>query len=170
MTSQSLQWRPMTAGDLDGVVEIAHLSFPDHVEDRSCFENRLETFAEGCFVLGCEKDRIHGYLVAYPWKGESAPSLNSRIERLPDEADRLYLHDLALHPQARGAGWTRPMVEQLVRQARTGGWPILALVAVNQATAFWEGLGFSVVDDQQVQARLASYGPDARYMVWHLHA
>lgn len=165
MMSPGLRWRPMTAMDLDGVVEIARLSFPDHFEDRGCFENRLERFEAGCFVLGSDDGAVLGYLVAYPWKGETAPSLNSRIDRLPADADRLYLHDLALHPDVRGGGWTRPMVERLARQGRADGWPVLALVAVNRATAFWEGLGFSVVDEPQVQARLSSYGPDARYMV-----
>lgn len=160
----------MTAEDLDGVVEIAHLSFPDHFEDRGCFENRLEAFAAGCFVLGDDDGVVSGYLVAYPWKGATAPPLNSRIEHLPVDADRLYLHDLALHPHARGGGWTRPMVELLAQQAGMDGWPILALVAVNQATAFWEGLGFHVVDEPEVQARLVSYGPDARYMIRGLQA
>lgn len=170
MTPPSLRWRSMTPMDLDGVVEIAHMSFPDHFEDRGCFENRLETFSTGCFVLGDDDRSVFGYLVSYPWKGASAPPLNSRIESLPANADRLYLHDLALHPDVRGSGWTRPMVEQLALTAHSDGWPILALVAVNRATAFWEGLGFHVVKDPEVQARLISYGPDARYMVRDLQA
>lgn len=160
-----LNWRSMTQADLDGVVEVARLSFPNHPEERACFANRLALHPRGCFVLGDEDGGVFGYLAAYPWTRGSAPALNALIPALPEAADLVYLHDLALRPDARGAGHARPVVEQLAKQARSDGWPALALVAVNDAAAFWERLGFVAETPPDMAGKLAGYGPDARYMV-----
>lgn len=155
----------MTPGDLDAVAIIAAIGFPDHFEGRDCFENRLGLNPSGCFVLASEAGEPQGYLVAYPWTADTAPALNTLIEAIPAGATVMYLHDLALHPDVQGQGWSRPVVERLADEARTAGWPALALVAVNDAAAFWEGHGFAVVETSEMAAKLASYGPDARYMV-----
>lgn len=159
-----LNWRPMTEDDLDGVVAVARLAFPNHPEDRACFAERLGLNPGGCFVLE-SPDGVRGYLIAYPWRRGAAPALNSLIGALPEDADVIYLHDLALHPQARGGGHTRPIIERLAAQTRADGWPGIALVAVNDAAAFWSRLGFQPVDSPAMAAKLASYGADARYMV-----
>ena len=161
----ALAWRSMTPADLDAVAAIAAIGFPDHFEGRDCFENRLALNPSGCFVLAGADGERRGYLVAYPWRAGSAPALNTRIEAIPADASVLYLHDLALAPEARGGGWSRPIVERLAGDARAAGWPALALVAVNDAAPFWERHGFAVVDDPALAAKLASYGADARYMV-----
>ncbi|GAA0642635.1 GNAT family N-acetyltransferase [Brevundimonas lenta] len=155
----------MTPADLDAVADIAVIGFPEHFEGRDCFENRLALNAPGCFVLAGADDRPLGYLVAYPWSAGSAPALNTLIEAIPDDAAVMYLHDLAIHPDARGSGASKPIVEALADQARAAGWPALALVAVNDAVRFWEGHGFTVSDAPGMSAKLASYGPDARYMI-----
>ena len=74
-----LNWRPMTAADLDAVAGIAVLGFPDHFEGRDCFENRLALNPGGCFVLAGDEGP-KGYLVAYPWRANDAPgrSVTSR--------------------------------------------------------------------------------------------
>jgi GNAT superfamily N-acetyltransferase len=160
-----LSWRPMTAGDLDGVVEVAAIGFPDHFEGRDCFENRLGLNPSGCFVLSAEGGPVRGYMVAYPWRREAAPALNTLIDALPEDAEVMYLHDLALHPEARGGGHARPVVEALADQARAQGWRELALVAVNDAAPFWGRHGFNVHETPAMAAKLASYGDDARYML-----
>ena len=160
LSRNGLTWRPMQAGDLDAVAEIAGLSFPDHYEGRDCFENRLVLNPGGCFVLAGEDGAPKGYLVAWPWRAGSAPALNTLIEAIPADADVLYLHDLALHPDARGGGWTAPIVERLAQSAKADGWPALTLVAVNDAAPFWERRGFRVAEAPGMDG----YGPDARYM------
>lgn len=164
----TLTWRPMTTGDLDGVVEVARIGFPDHFEDRACFANRLALHPQGCFVLAEGEGRPLGYLVAYPWRADAAPALNTLIDAIPDDASTLYLHDLALHPDARGGGRTGAIVEQLADAARADGWPTISLVAVNDAVGFWSRHGFAVSAPPGMAAKLASYGDDARYMVRRL--
>lgn len=163
-----LDWRPMVEADLDAVAAIALIGFPDHFEGRDCFGNRLALSPSGCFVLADGDEAPKGYLVAYPWTDGSAPALNVLVEAIPADAAVMYLHDLALHPEVRGGGWSRPIVERLAGQARAAGWPALTLVAVNDAAPFWERHGFAVVDSPAIGAKLAGYGPDARYMVRRL--
>ena len=164
----NLHWRPMAESDLDAVAAIALVSFPDHFEGRPMFANRLALAAQGCFVLAGDDGQAMGYAVSYPWRIDSAPPVNSLIEAIPEDADVIYLHDLALHPDARGGGATRAIVEQLADQARSRGWPAIALVAVNDAVGFWTKQGFEVRENAAVRTKLASYGPDARYMVRRL--
>lgn len=167
-TPSALIWRPMTVADLDGVVAVARASFPDHFESRACFENRLALSPAMSFVLAGTDEAVRGYLFAYPWKGQTAPALNTLIEAIPADADRIYLHDLALDPAVRGGGHTRSIVERLVDQGRADGWAKIALVAVNDATTFWQRMGFDPVTSPELSAKLASYGDDACYMVREL--
>jgi ribosomal protein S18 acetylase RimI-like enzyme len=155
----------MRPADIDAVVEVARLSFPDHFEDRACFQNRLALYPRGCFVLAYGEAPARGYLIAYPWRADSAPPLNTVIEGLPADPDLIYLHDLALHPQARGGGVTGAVVERLAEQAAEDGWPAIALVAVNDAVGFWSRHGFKERETPGLAEKLASYGSDARYMM-----
>ena len=160
----ALSWRSMSKADLDGVVEVAKVSFPDHPEDLACFDNRLSLNPDGCYVLASEEGQISGYLVAYPWARNSAPALNTLIDAIPEKAEVVYLHDLALHPSTRGGGYTRQVVETLCDAAKQAGFERVSLVAVNNASAFWERNGFVVQDPPGMAEKLASYGDDARYM------
>jgi len=153
----------MTEADLDRVAEIAVIGFPDHFEGRDCFENRLALNPAGCLVL-TGPERLEGYLVAYPWRGDAAPALNTRIKAIPAHGSVLYLHDLALSPAVRGQGWSRPAMQAVLELARAGGWASVALVAVNDAVDFWRGHGFAVRETPELAIKLASYGSDARYM------
>ena len=163
-----LSWRPMRAADLDAVAGIAVLGFPDHFEGRDCFENRLALSPSGCFVLAEGDGAPTGYLVAYPWRKDEAPALNTLVDAIPEDAAVMYLHDLALHPDVRGQGWSGPIVERLAGEAKAAGWPALALVAVNDAGPFWRRRGFSVVESPAMAAKLQTYGPAARYMLRRL--
>ncbi|HET6537886.1 MAG TPA: GNAT family N-acetyltransferase [Sphingopyxis sp.] len=166
--SSTWRWRPMVKADLDGVVDVARTAFPDHFEDRACFAERLELYPQGCFVLERDARKIAGYLIIYPWLASSAPPLNILIGSLPASPQLLYLHDLAIHPSARGLGLTNSIIHQIAEQAKGEGWEKIALVAVNEAAAFWGKQGFVVSDDPAMAEKLASYGDDARYMMRQL--
>jgi GNAT superfamily N-acetyltransferase len=159
-----MDWRTMTADDLHGVVEVAAIAFPNHFEDRACFENRLALWPQGCWVLGDDAG-VAGYLFAYPWFRDGAPALNTVIPGIPTQADILYLHDLALHPRSRGRGASRTGMDRVLELARTGGWDTVALIAVNDAAAFWQGHGFVGYEVPGLAEKLVGYGPDARYMI-----
>lgn len=158
-------WRAMRDADIDGVVAVARLAFPDHFEARACFAERLALFPQGCFALA-HGDAVRGYLIAYPWPAGAIPPLDSLLGGLPEARGSVYLHDLALHPAMRGQGHARPVVEHLAQAARTWGATTLALVSVNDSVAFWQGMGFApVAGDAAMARKLASYGGDSTYMV-----
>lgn len=154
----------MLSDDIDAVCTMAAVCFPDHPEDRAVFLQRLSLYPQGCLVLQGTGAQL-GYAVAYPWPGDAVPPLNTLVDGLPDAPSVLYLHDLAVLPTARGGGLARAGLEHVIGLARAVGLSTLALVAVNQAEGFWGHLGFEPRQTPALVTKLASYGPDARYMV-----
>lgn len=161
----TLHWRPMIPGDLDGVVEVAAEAFPNHPEDRACFADRLSLYPAGCRVLVGAEGAVAGYLVAYPWRLDDAPALNTRLGALPETPDVLYLHDLALAHAARGGGHAKRGADLAVQIARDLGLAQIALIAVNDAAPFWARQGFETRRSATLTTKLASYGSDAVYMI-----
>jgi ribosomal protein S18 acetylase RimI-like enzyme len=160
------RWRAMRADDLDGVVAVARIAFPDHFEAPACFAERFALFPQGCYVLADGDGAVKGYLIAYPWPLGAIPPLDSLLGSLPKARHAFYLHDLALHPDARGQGHAAPVVERLVDDLRALGGREIALVSVNGSVQFWCGLGFAPIEtDAAIARKLESYGDGARYMV-----
>lgn len=160
-----LSWRPMTEADLDRVVAVAAGAFPDHPEDRACFANRLALHPAGCKVLADGAGGVAGYLVAYPWRADDAPALNTLLPGLPEAPEAYYLHDLALTPAARGGGRAATGVDLAVQAARDAGLSTVTLTAVNGAAPFWVRQGFAPRHSPAMAAKLAGYGADAVYMI-----
>ena len=85
--------------------------------------------------------------------------------RLPEDAECLYLHDIAVLPDFRG-GAARGYVATIEELARSSGIATLALVSVYATRPLWEHLGFrAVTADQPLSAKLTSYGASATYML-----
>ncbi|MBX7249406.1 MAG: GNAT family N-acetyltransferase [Caulobacteraceae bacterium] len=156
----------MCDDDLERVVDIASVCYPDHPEDMAIFKERLRLFPRGCLALA-GGGSASGYLLSYPWTADSAPPLNALVLRLPETPEAYYLHDLALMPARRGQGHARAGIEFL-RNELAGGLP-LTLVSVNGTVPFWERHGFRVRRTPALDAKLASYGRDARFMVAGQH-
>lgn len=154
----------MTEADLDAVATTARLGFPDHFEGRDIFANRLALFPRGCFTLARSDGKLLGYPVAYPWVSDSAPALNESLRTLPADATVMYLHDLALLPEARGFGFGREMITTLAEQARAEGWAAISLVAVNNAASYWKRQGFVSSQRPEIHEHLVSYGEAACHM------
>ena len=104
-----------------------------------------------------------GYCIAHPGTLGEPPPLDTLMAALPARPNCLYLHDLALLPEARGCRLGAALVARLEALARTHGFDRIALTAVNQSDGFWEGLGFAPLDC----AALESYGA-ATYRVKEL--
>ena len=159
------RWRPLREADLAGVTRIAVTAFPHHHEDPACFAERLALSPSWCFGLEDAAGALKGYLIAYPWPLGTVPPLNAALRALPEQGDALFLHDLALDPEAAGTGQASAIVERVAAHARTAGFGDIALVAVNDTAEFWRRRGFTSVDGSPgLSAKLATYGEDARYM------
>jgi GNAT superfamily N-acetyltransferase len=108
---------------------------------------------------------VLGYAIAHPWTQGSIPQLDTLLGALPDDADCLYLHDIAILPAARGHGSARDMVDRLAEVARARGLRALALTSVYGTQDFWSSCGFVAAPTRDMADKLASYGGPAIYMM-----
>lgn len=158
-----MTWRSMTSADLPGIKRVADVVHQDFPESDAVFEERLRLYAAGCFVL-CDDKPIAGYVVSHPWRYRKPPALNSLLQTIPCDADTYYVHDIALHGDARRSGSASEIVRILVKHAREHSFPNLSLIAVSGSSRFWQRHGFAVVSDADIDEKLVSYGSDARFM------
>lgn len=156
-------WQPMTAQDLPRVAAIAAVVHPAYPEDAAIFAERLRLYPQGCHVL-VQGGALDGYAISHPWHDAAPPALNSLLGRLPEAPSTFYIHDIALLPAARGSGEGAAVVRHLIDHARQCGLSSVALVAVNGSEAFWQKYGFQPAHNEDIAAKVRSYGAGACFM------
>ena len=161
--SSGPDWRLASAIDLDAINRIASDVHPDLPERRDVFAEKLSLFPMGCFVLA-SREGVVGYGIAHCWVLGSIPLLDAFIEKLPSRADCLYIHDVALLPDARGHGYGEFYVHLMVECARKIGVDFMALVSVYNSQPFWAKRGFEAASAPRLNSKLRDYGPTAKYM------
>mgnify|MGYP003346226438 CR=1 FL=1 len=79
----------------------------------------------------------------------------------------LYLHDMAVAPEARSLGLASRLLAQLRQRAQALALPRLGLVAVQGSVPYWQRQGFAELAAMPapLAAKLATFGPDASFMV-----
>lgn len=134
----------LTLKEVERVLEIQKACYhKDYWESKEKFESILRLYPSGCYGLWCEK--LAGYLFSHPWRiGEYVP-LDSPIKKLPENADCLYVHDIAILPEFRGEGAGRVLFSRVLDAARR--FRAIELVAVQHSENFWKKLGFREVKD-----------------------
>jgi GNAT superfamily N-acetyltransferase len=171
MSSSSLYvagtWRPATKSDLADIQRIGDQVHPDLQERPEVFAERIDLFAEGCFVL-VRNEQVIGYGLSHPWYLNGIPPLNELLGSIPQSPECLLIHDVALLPQARGQGAAITLIALMAKLAQKRGIPWLALVSVYNTWPLWMHLGFEVVADDRLTDKLKSYGTTARYMICRL--
>ncbi|NOL49852.1 GNAT family N-acetyltransferase [Pelistega europaea] len=116
------------------------------------------------------KEDTPGSLLAYMMCARATmqyfPCLNMLDYQQPIDGDTLYLHDMAIAPQARGLGLKHQLLTRVLQQAQQLSLKQALLVAVQGAAPVWRKQGFEVVDAQKLGLAdvLASYGDDAVLM------
>ncbi|WP_448203116.1 GNAT family N-acetyltransferase [Azospirillum sp. sgz302134] len=163
------EWRGMKPADLDAVMRIADIVHPDYPEERAVFAERLVLFPDGCRMALAGRELAGGepvgYAVMHPGVLGAPPPLDSPLGGLPEAADCLYLHDVALLPAARGFGLAALAVEHMDMLAVARGYGWLALTSTPKARGFWDRQGFLPHDGgPALAAKLASYGDGMAYM------
>lgn len=156
----------MTAADLDDVLALQHVAYADLVERPEVMIGKWEAGGALCQIARDAHGAALGYLLAHPWGAElMPPPWNAPLPALDAPADTMYLHDLALGPEARGKNLGTKMTAAALAAARAAGLTHAALIAVQGAGPFWERQGFSVITPSPaLAAKLATYGDDAIYM------
>lgn len=153
----------MTEQDLDGVLAVQAACYPAAMQEPAAVVLARLRAAPSTTMVARDADGICAYVFAYPSTLGRITPLNAGFTPAPD-ADTLYVHDLAVHPRAHGRGLGRRLAQTLFDAARGLGLAHGALVAVLDARAFWENLGFSETAPGQGAPALASYPGEALYM------
>jgi hypothetical protein len=163
-----LHWRRAKSSDLQRVNEIAdqiHTGLPERPE---VFAEKVRLFPEGALVLPAG-DKIVGYGITHPWKLCQIPPLDTFLEKLPGDADCLYVHDVVVLPEFRGKLAAGSYIETISRLAKAMHIRSLALVSVYDTDPLWGRFGFCVVTPEAgLSAKLRSYGDTAKYMICNL--
>lgn len=159
-----MKWRQMHHEDLDAVVDIAGVVHPQFPEARDVFANKLALHADGALLLESRTGPL-GYCFAHPWHATQPPPLNTMLGMVPSTADALYLHDLALLPQAQGTGAGAVAITILLANPVLLHLDRFSLVAVNGSIPYWTRHGFVITESAELRTKLSSYGDDARLMV-----
>jgi GNAT superfamily N-acetyltransferase len=162
-------WRPMRPADLPAVVAVADVVHLDYPERPEVMAERLSLFPQGCLCAGLAGDGIVGYAIMHPGRIGRPPALDALLGSLPDHADCLYIHDVAILDVARSAGLGARLIDVAVELASQSALNALALTAVNGSVQYWERQGFSTLPpDETLAAKLRSYSADAAYMLRRL--
>ncbi|TJZ67759.1 GNAT family N-acetyltransferase [Chitiniphilus eburneus] len=157
-----MQLRLLQESDLDTVLAIQAQCYPHAwLESRAVFARKLALSPRSNWVAE-DADGVLGYLFTHPWHGAHLPQLDTRLPALPSNADQHFLHDLAVHPRARGRGVAARLVLHALAWGMAEGLREARLIAVLGAERFWSGFGFAPLE--QPQGQLAAYGEQARAM------
>lgn len=153
---------PADLPDLDLIQ--THCYQASMLESVAVFADRLQAAPE--WIWGIQDDGgLCAYLFTYPARQGHLSPLNGSFYPVSD-GDTLYLHDLAIHPRARGLGLAQRLIRHAWACARSAGLRHSALISVQDSERFWEAHGYRTrteLDDRQ-RACLASYEQPARYM------
>lgn len=161
--------RALTVADVPGLQQVQAVCYSDDfIESSEVFARRLS--APHQCSIGLERDGdvgLYAYAVGYWSVLEKVTPLNGDFTE-PECADQLlYLHDVSVLPSLSGQGVARHLIEILLSQACDRGLAQTALVSVQGSQGYWQRLGFQpyALSDPRQQENLATYGPDAVYML-----
>lgn len=171
-TDPNLAWQPLAEDDLGTVAAIAARLHPSLPERTIVFAEKLRLFPDGCRRLvrsaAISGDAMQGYALSHPWTLARPPKLDRLLGALPEPADCLFLHDVAVRPAARGRGAAGALLAHITAVAVSRRLPALALIAAYGSDRLWRRFGFEDVPagamTEEGRASLAGYGADVRYL------
>lgn len=115
---------------------------------------------------------IAGYAISHPALLGAPPRLNSLLSHLPEQAECLYIHDVALLSHTRKMGLGSSLMQHVKKVAIEHKLSMLALVAVGDSGSYWQRQGFVPWADEAhasaLRNKMASYDSKAQYMVQSL--
>jgi len=155
----SLVIRPLIATDIDHILTVQQLAYTqNYLESYDSFAAKIAAGPQTCFGAWFDGHMV-GYLVAVPRRAHEVIDFNSAtIEPTPmAEAQTVYIHDLAVHPERRKSGLGDVLLVHLYESTHRYGIETYSLVAVQDSTQFWAQRGFTA----QEGLPAIGYGPEA---------
>ncbi len=164
--------RLMQDADLAAVVKIQSDAYSGHfLESGEVIAQRFAISPLTSWVA--ERDgQVCAYLVGYWSKVGKISPLNAPF-KLIDNADCLYLHDLALFNAVQGYGLAKLLIKAAIDCVIVNSVGAIALISVQNSVDFWCKAGFAEYDylDEEQRTNLLTYvanGAPALYMVKYL--
>ena len=154
----SFKIRPMIASDLSAIEVIQAEAYAGYfLESADVIAQRFNISPTTAWVAEREGD-VCAYLVGYWSRVGKINPLNAAFAHV-ENANCLYLHDLALLKATQGFGVGRKLIEAATDYALQQTAGAIALLSVQNSKAFWQGFGFSEFFDLDVQQKenLATY-------------
>lgn len=146
----SFKIRPMIASDLDAIEVIQAEAYAGYfLESANVIAQRFALSPTTAWVAEREAD-VCAYLVGYWSRVGKINPLNAPFSHV-ENADCLYLHDLALLKAAQGFGVGRKLIQAAEYHVLQNAAHAIALLSVQNSKAFWQGFGFSEFLDLDVQ-------------------
>jgi ribosomal protein S18 acetylase RimI-like enzyme len=165
-TTIPLHIHPLVPADLPELLRIQAACYgAGYLEGADRFAARLAVAPHTCWLARGADGFARAYLVACPTLRGAITPLNAVFEPAA-QPDTLYLHDLAVDPEARGSGAADALVQAFLSALARLPLPRASLIAIQGSAPWWARHGFARVPvDGALGARLAGYGEDAAYMV-----
>ncbi len=154
------EWLPLSIDDIESVDRIAGAIHSQLTERPDVLAEKIALFPAGCRKL-VSGGAIVGYGLAHPWTLFSAPALNQFCGSIPEPAGCIFIHDIAVLPEARGHRSIARYAALIRALAKEMELTKLACVSVYNTEALWARYGFRV--DARVE--IAGYGQSAKYMI-----
>jgi GNAT superfamily N-acetyltransferase len=146
----SFKIRPMIASDLNAIEVIQGEAYAGYfLESTDIIAQRFSLSPSTAWVAEREGD-VCAYLVGY-WSNVGKINPLNAPFALVDNANCLYLHDLALLKVVQGFGVGRKLIQAATDYALQEAADAIALLSVQNSKAFWQGFGFSDFSDLDVQ-------------------
>ncbi|WP_394407103.1 GNAT family N-acetyltransferase [Roseateles sp. BYS78W] len=160
----------MTPADLDAVLALQQRCYGvDFLERREAFEAKLAVTAGlGCCWMARRHDgEPLAYAVSLPVCEATLPALDAPCCERSAAPTLLYLHDMAVSPEARSLGLAATLLAKLAERARALQLWEMGLVAVQGSVPYWQRQGFAepATLAAPLRAKLVSFGADARFLV-----
>lgn len=165
MTVAKPSWRPLFPENIGRVSEIADEIHADLPERQEVLEEKIRLYPSGCWKRLSPSGKIVGYGIAHAWTLHIIPPLDAFLGALPQSPDCLYVHDVALLPEARGRNAGLDYMNILKKAAAQSGILNLACVSVYGADRLWSRMGFQCVNGKSINEKIAGYGSSAKYMI-----
>lgn len=108
-----------------------------------------------------------GYTISHPWNSYSVPPLNRVIDRIPKNADLLYLQDLGVSPKHQGKGVAILLAHYVAIYAKLKSINTISLIAVQGSEQFWGKLSFKTqtITEPNILEKLKLFGEGSSYML-----
>lgn len=154
----------LSTRDLPAALAIQSAIYPAFlIETERAFRSRIER-TNGYCLAATRGETLLGYILAHGWARGSPPPVGTLLAPdVPDEV--LFIHDLAVAPAGRGLAIGERLVAGAIDRAVQNGLRRAELIAVEGAATYWQRLGFVAErGSDALQATLASYGAEARWM------